>query len=140
VVPDALFGLEYNVRGQPLYRFFALEADRNTMSIKRAKLQQTSYLRKVLAYRELVAKDLHRTHLGLPNFLVLTVTTSAQHMKNIMTLVAVLAAEGKSTLLLFRTMSALGNFRQTPAPAPDMLTEPWQRVGYGPLSIGSSQR
>jgi Replication-relaxation len=137
VVPDALFGLEYDRGGQRLYRFFALEADRNTMPIKRANLRQTSYLRKILAYREIVAKDLHRTHLGLPNFLVLTVTPFVQHMRNIMALVGELATGGKSTLFLFRTMSSLGDFQQAPSPAPDILTGPWQRVGYEPLSISS---
>jgi hypothetical protein len=137
VVPDAVFGLEYDRGGQRLYRFFALEADRNTMPIKRANLRQTSYLRKILAYREIVAKDLHRTQLGLPNFLVLTVTPFVQHMKSIMALVAELASEGKSSLFLFRTMTTLGDFQRAPSATPEMLTEPWQRVGYEPLSIGS---
>jgi hypothetical protein len=138
VVPDAVFGLEYDRGGQRLYRFFALEADRNTMPIKRTNLRQTSYLRKILSYREIVAKELHRTHLGLPNFLVLTVTLHLPHMKNVMALVGELAAEGKSTLFLFRTFSTLGDFHQSPSPAPDMLTEPWQRVGYDPLLISSA--
>jgi hypothetical protein len=133
VVPDGLFGLEYNQSGQKLYRFFSLEADRNTMPIKRANLRQTSYLRKILSYREIVAKDLHRVHLGLPNFLVLTVTTSAQHMTNIMALVQELAVEGKSTLFLFKAINGPGDFQKPPSPL--MLSEPWQRVGYEPLSI-----
>jgi hypothetical protein len=73
VVPDGLFGLEYARDGQKLYRFFALEADRNTMPIKRANLEQTSYPRKVLAYRMIISRDVHRSHLGLPNLLVLRV-------------------------------------------------------------------
>ena len=76
VVPDGLFGLEYARDGQKLYRFFALEADRNTMPVKRSNLEQTSYLRKVLAYRQIITQDIHRSHLGLPNLLVLTVTTN----------------------------------------------------------------
>jgi hypothetical protein len=136
VVTDGLFGLEYLRHDQKVYRFFVLEADRNTMPVRRANLRQSSLLRKVLSYREIVAKSVHRAHLGLPNFLVLTVTTSAQHMTNIMALVRELAAEGKSTLFLFKTLTGLGDFQKAPSPMPDMLTVPWQRVGYNALSIG----
>ena len=115
-IPDGLFGLEYAREGQKLYRFFALEADRNTIPVKRTNLAQTSYLRKVLAYRQIVLQDIQRTHLGLPNLLVLTVTTNEQHMRNIMALVKELATDGKSTLFLFKTMSSLGDFQKAPAP------------------------
>jgi hypothetical protein len=37
-IPDGLFGLEYVRDGQKLYRFFALEADRNTIPVKRSEL------------------------------------------------------------------------------------------------------
>jgi Replication-relaxation len=134
-VPDGLFGLEYDRDGQKLYRFFALEADRNTMPVKRANLEKTSYLRKVLAYRQIITQDIHRSHLGLPNLLVLTVTTNEQHMKNIMAAVKEVANEGKSSLFLFKTMSSLGDFQKAPAPAPHVLTEPWQRVGLEALTI-----
>jgi Replication-relaxation len=137
-IPDGLFGLEYAREGQKLYRFFALEADRNTIPVKRTNLAQTSYLRKVLAYRQIVLQDIQRTHLGLPNLLVLTVTTNEQHMRNIMALVKELATDGKSTLFLFKTMSSLGDFQKAPAPTPRMLTEPWQRVGYEALSINEA--
>ncbi len=36
-MPDGVFGLEYRSSGAPLYRFFALEIDRGTMPIARAK-------------------------------------------------------------------------------------------------------
>jgi len=135
VVPDGLFGLEYGCGGQKLYRFFALEADRNTIPVKRSNLRQTSWLRKTLAYRQIVAQEIHRTHLALPSLLVLTVTTNEQHMKNIMALVKELATEGRSTLFLFKMMSTLGDFQKAPAPTPHLLTEPWQRVGFEPLLI-----
>jgi hypothetical protein len=134
-VPDGLFGLEYAQDGQKLYRFFAFEADRNMMPVKRANLQETSYLRKILAYRQIITQDVHRSHLGLPNLLVLTVTTNEHHMKNIMAVVEEVAKEGKSTLFLFKTISSLGDFQKAPAPTPHVLTEPWQRVGFEPLTI-----
>ena len=134
-IPDGLFGLEYAGVDRKLYRFFALEADRNTIPVRRSNLEQTSYLRKVLAYRQIVAQNIHQTHLGLPNLLVLTVTTSEPHMRNIMATVEDLATEGKSTLFLFKTMSSLGDFRKVPAPTPHIFAEPWLRVGCDPLEI-----
>lgn len=138
IVPDGLFGLEYACDGQKTYRFFALEADRNTLPVIRSNLHQTSYLRKILAYRQIAAQNIHKSHLGLPILLVLTVATNELHMKNIMSLVRELAHEGKSRLFLFKTMSSLGDFNKAPAPTGNILTDPWQRVGYEALRIDKS--
>ena len=135
IVPDGLFGLEYDKNGRKEYRFFALEADRNSMPVLRNNLHQTSYLKKILAYREIAARGIYKTHFGLPNLLVLTVTTNERHMRNIMALVQGLAHEGKSKLFLFKTMSTLGDFERAPVPTPHMLTAPWARVGYEPFHI-----
>jgi len=37
---------------------------------------------------------------------------------------------GSSTLFLFKTPPAAGDFRNAPAPSPDVLTKPWQRAGH----------
>lgn len=135
IVPDGLFGLEYTRDGSKAYRFFALEADRNTQPVTRSDLQQTSYLRKILAYRQLSAQGIYKSHLGLPNLFVLTVTTNELHMTNIMSLVSDLSAEGKSRLFLFKTMSSVGDFRKAPEPTAQLFTDPWQRVGYEAFPI-----
>jgi hypothetical protein len=135
IVPDGLFGLEYTRDGSKAYRFFALEADRNTQPVTRSDLNQTSYLRKILAYRQISTQNIHKSHLGLPNLFVLTVTTNESHMTSIMSLVKELAAEGKSKLFLFKTMSSLGDFRKAPAPTARLLTDPWQRVGHEAFRI-----
>ena len=135
IVPDGLFGLEYTREGSKAYRFFALEADRNTQPVTRSDLQQTSYLRKILAYRQLSIQGIHKSHLGLPNLLVLTVTTNEAHMTHIMSLVRDLATEGKSKLFLFKTMSSVGDFRKAPEPTARMLTDAWLRVGYEEFRI-----
>ncbi len=130
LIPDALFGLEYTGSdGAKRYRFFALEADRNTIPVRRPNLNQSSYLKKLLAYREIAARKIYTSHLGIPNLMVLTVTTNTRHMQNIMELLLELTECG-SKLFLFKTMSALGDFQQAPKPTPHMLTESWQRVGY----------
>jgi hypothetical protein len=135
IVPDGLFGLEYAHGGTKSYRFFALEADRSTMPVARANLHQTSYLKKMLAYREITGQDIQRTYLGLPNLLVLNVTTTEQHMRTIMELLGELTAGQGSKVFLFKTLSTLGDFRVAPSPTPHILTEPWRRAGYGDFSI-----
>jgi hypothetical protein len=133
IVPDGLFGLEY-AGSEKSYRFFALEADRNKMPIARSNLNQTSYLKKILCYREVAAKKLHQSHFGLPNLLVLNVTPNAKHMDNILDLVRQLT--GGSKLFLFKTMSTLGDFEKAPPPSPHILTEPWKRAGHDDFNIG----
>lgn len=135
LVPDALFGIEYTTNGQKGYRFFALEADRNTEPVFRGTLQQTSYLRKILQYREIAARSTYRTHWGLPNLLVLNVTTNEQHMKNIMQLIEELSDGKGSTYLLFKTLPSLASLERAPLPTPDMLTAAWQRVRHDPFFI-----
>jgi hypothetical protein len=130
LVPDALFGLEYGTRLGKQYRFFALEADRNTQPIVRKNLRQSSYLRKILQYREIATQSVHKTRWGLPNLLVLTVTTNDRHRENIMRLVQEVTTGKGSTLLLFKTMPSLTSLEAAPVPTPEFLTEPWHRVGH----------
>jgi hypothetical protein len=53
------------------------------MPVIRQGLGQTSFLRKLRGYRETWRHGLHRTHLALPNFRVLTVTTSEERMRHL---------------------------------------------------------
>jgi len=135
LIPDAVFGIEYNSIGHKQYRFFALEADRNTEPVTRGNLEQSSYLRKILQYREIAARSLYKTQWGLPNLLVLSVTVNDRHMQNLMQLVDELTAGKGSSYLLFKTMPSLSSLEKAPAAASDMLTGAWQRVGLGPFCI-----
>lgn len=79
--PDAIFGLQFDGAPENQRRaFFFLEADRGTMPIMRKGLAQTSFLRKLLAYRETWGLGLHRKHLGIANFRVLAVTASRERV------------------------------------------------------------
>jgi hypothetical protein len=135
VVPDGLFGLEYTLDGTTSYRFFALEADRNTMPVTRANLHQSSYLKKMLAYQEITTQHIYRTHLGIPNLLILNVTTSEQHMRSLMELLNELTAGKGSKVFLFKTLSTLGDFRVAPTPTSHMLTDSWKRAEHRDFSI-----
>jgi hypothetical protein len=130
LAPDAIFGIEYRRNGQASYRFFALEADRNTEPVFRSTLEQTSYLRKILQYRELAAQSLYATRWGLPNLLVLNVTTNEQHMANIVSTVQEVTGQRGSTFLLFMTMPSLSSLERAPPPTPYMLTAAWHRAGH----------
>lgn len=138
LIPDAIFGIEYGGNDQKQYRFFALEADRNTEPVIRRNLDQSSYLRKILQYREIAVRAIYRAWWGLPNLLVLNVTTSTQHLLNLMSLIDELTAGNGSRQLLFKVMPPLASLESAPLAAPDMLASPWQRVGHGPLCIAES--
>jgi Replication-relaxation len=135
LTPDGLFGLEYDANGTKTYRFFALEADRNTMPTSRRDLQQSSYLKKLLAYREVVARELYKARLGLPNLMVLTVTVNDTHMRNIMELVESLTTGNGSKLFLFKTLTAFNAPGQASTPTLELLTADWERAGFEPFNI-----
>jgi protein involved in plasmid replication-relaxation len=117
VEPDRVFGLRFD--GTPENRkhaFFLLEADRGTMPVARKGLAQTSFLRKLLAYQETWRQGLHRTHLGIPNFRVLTVTASQERVKRLIETCHSLLGGG-SRLFLFTDEGSLE--------CEDILTHEW---------------
>jgi hypothetical protein len=116
VVPDRVFALEYpDAAGQSQRAYFFLEADRGTMPVKRQTLSQTSFNRKLLAYEATWAQDIHRRHLGINRFRVLTVTTSAARVKSLVEACSELA-RGHG-LFLFTDKNALSG---------DLFSHVWQ--------------
>jgi hypothetical protein len=84
VVPDAVFALEFQDSERKRDRaFFFLEADRGTMPVARRILSQTSFRRKLLAYRETWLQSVHETRFGFHRFRVLTVTKSAERLEGL---------------------------------------------------------
>jgi hypothetical protein len=134
IIPDELFGLEFIGEGRKSYRFFALEVDRGTMPVKRSDLRQSSYLRKILAYRQIAAQSVYKSHLGLPNFVVLNVALTEERMRSIMSAVAGVAHEGRSKLFLFKIVGSVAGIGKA-EPIPHLLTEPWLRVGHDPVRL-----
>ena len=109
VEPDRVFGLRFE--GEPEGRnlaFFFLEADRGTMPVVRKGLGQTSFLRKLLCYQETWRQGIHRTHLGISNFRVLTVTASRERVEHLVEACRSLGGGG-SRLFLFADQGALGS-------------------------------
>jgi hypothetical protein len=84
VIPDRVFALEFpDQNGVPSRAYFFLEADRGTMPVKRRKLYQTSFFRKLLAYEATWSHSIHRTRFGFHRFRVLTVTTSVTRVESL---------------------------------------------------------
>lgn len=131
VVPDALFGLEYHRDGRKSYRFFALEADRSTMPVVRTGNTGTSVVAKLEAYRGFLAQEDYRRSLGVPNLLMLTLTASEARCGEIMDRWAAISGDGRP--FLFRALAGRN------LPDPELLSQPWQRPGASPLSIGKAE-
>jgi hypothetical protein len=103
------------------------------MPIVRSDRAQSSYLKKMIAYREIVARQVPKSHLGLPNLLVLTVTTNATHMGWIMQHVR--EHIGAHAGLLFLSVDTGSPVEKARSPSVDFLLTPWQRVGLPPLCL-----
>jgi len=128
-VPDGLFGLEYRAGDAKSYRFFALEADRGTMPLARSRPGQTSYLGKLAAYGEIIGQQVHKTHWGIPNLLVLTLMNSEARMRA--TLERLRDRAVSSPAFLFKAIDASA----LRTPATQLLFEPWQRAGHASICI-----
>lgn len=126
VIPDAVFGLEYRTAERPSYRFFALEADRGTMPIARTNYSQTSLTGKLAAYREVLARQVHRSHLGIPNLLVLVITTAPSRLCGTLS-----KAGAREPLFLAKAVRPASLVE----PVPGLLFETWERAGFPPLPI-----
>lgn len=133
LMPDAVFGIEYPTG----VRFFALECDRDHEPLKRSNLNQTSYLRKILQYQDVATNRTFKKHWGLPNLLVLNLTTSELHKNKIKDLVLELTEGKGASYLLFKTMPSLGDFQVAPATG-HLLTEPWERAGRDNFRLDQS--
>ena len=130
VVPDAMFGLEYRHEGRKAFRFFALEADRGTMPIARATNLGTSVMAKLGAYQNVLAREVHRSRLGVPDLLVLTVTTERNRCAELVQRFGERAGEAPQFLF-----QAAANSGVLVHPDAGPLANPWDRPCLTPLRI-----
>jgi hypothetical protein len=131
VIPDGLFGLEYQSGQKKSYRFFALEVDRGTMPVERSNRNQTSYLAKLNMYRQLIAGRVHKAHFGISTLFVLTVTTRETRLAEI---TRAFERGGRGPEFLFKSVAEQSLIK----PLARLLGEPWQRAGLPPLNIAES--
>jgi hypothetical protein len=123
VIPDRAFGLEFRDQTGELDRaYFFLEADRGTMPVIRQGLSQTSFFRKMLAYEATWSRSIHRKRFGFHRFRVLTVTTSAERVKSLLTACSQLkSGHGLFLFTDLETLKRHGN----------ILSLPWQSGRHG---------
>jgi len=137
LAPDAIFGIEYTMGQEQLYRFFALEAERSNR-IAGGDLAQTSFLKKALAYLEIAESQAYRHRLGLPNLSVLVVAPSDARVQRMLDLLGELTQGQGSGLFLFRAVPVLGWPRQGPQSDTELLTAPWRRAGRDDFRIAAA--
>jgi len=99
------------------------------MPVTRSNPNKTSYMGKIAAYREIMAHQVPKTHWGLPNLLVLTVTTSGARVQEIMARLQ--DRPGENAALIFKSLGT----PDLSTPVSQLLFEPWQRAGFPPLRI-----
>lgn len=104
VVPDAAFTLR---RGEEDVSWFFLEFDRGTMPASRRNPHQTSFLRKVLAYKETRRAGLLWKRDRIPGFRVLVVAESEGRLESLRRVTAESFPRGESRMFLFTTLKAL---------------------------------
>lgn len=127
LAPDALFA----VNGT----YFALEADRDTEPVERSNLQQTSYLRKFLQYRDILKNKTYKTEWDVPNLMVLHISTRQERTEALMAYMLKLGAKSESQC--FKSAPSLSSTLKSPTPLMTLVTDPYQRVGYEPYIINS---
>jgi hypothetical protein len=137
LIPDDLFGLGYPTEPKRTFRFFALETDRGTESLHRNDLGQTSYGSKLPIYLELMRRRVFTERWGVPNLLVLTVTTGPTRVRNMIEHLAQLT-EHEPRLrarFLFKCKPGFTGQWTVPPILHGLLSETWQRAEYQPMQI-----
>ena len=99
IIPDKAFGLDFTAERKRSY--FFLEADRATMPVHRASLDQTSFVRKLLTYWQAYRAAEHTRQLGIGNFRVLTVTSSRERVASMVAALREVSGGMASYMFLF---------------------------------------
>ena len=98
VIPDAAFSIQWSHGGES---YFLLEVDRGTMPVNRTSRKQTSFVRKVDAYRETRSIGVLWKRWQVPGFRVLVVTESANRRRSLQAGTADCFRYRKSNMFLF---------------------------------------
>ena len=123
LVPDDLFGIDYGGS----YRFFAVEIDRNTESIERRKIDQNTFGKKLACYIDAMKHRTFKDVWGIPNMMVLTITTNATHMNNMMAYLEKLDPT-LSARFLFKALPTFGSNWRVPKTVYTDILGPWDRA------------
>lgn len=135
LIPDALFGLQYETPEGRRFRCFVVEADRSTEPATSKNFNRKSWERSLLQNEAYLPTGAYRDHLRLKApLLVLNVTTDANRFEKMMNLVS---RQGSplSALMLFQTWEDFGPVFRPPLPNDALLHEHWERADKPALRI-----
>jgi len=130
------FGLERVIDGSRTYLFFpGIEADCGTEPVEASGFERSSIAKKLAAYIAIAEQGVYRSHFGFPNFFVPFIAPTRVRMDSMMTLLQRLTGGRGSKMFLFKTFPALSSVEKLPRADGHMLTEPWLRTGFEPLTL-----
>jgi hypothetical protein len=135
-IPDALFGL----RDGPNVTYFALEMDMGNEQNSDNNLKHSTLAKKYRGYRNMLYRELHTTHFGIPNLKILFATTKPLKTQNLKKLFKDLADQdtrvtgvGPFYLRCFPELDYRNHIRVHATPT--ALTDPWERVTAEPTYL-----
>ena len=135
LIPDGLFGLQYPNGAC----FFALEIDMGTEQQKDNALKSATLRQKFRAYRVVMRERLFASRFALPSLFLLTVTTGAVRMRNMMEHIDCLSDHGAQDLgrsFLFKAIPTLSpRSPKRPPVNGHILTIPWDRLNHPQLNL-----
>lgn len=135
LIPDALFGLQYETPEGRRFRCFLVEADRSTEPATSKNFNRKSWERSLLQYEAYLPTGAYREHLRLKSpLLVLNVTTDAKRSDKMMSLVS-RQGNALSALMVFQTWEEFGPVFRPPLPNDALLHAPWDRADKPALRI-----
>jgi hypothetical protein len=130
------FGIERVIAGSRTYLFFpGIEADCGTEPVETAGFERSSIAKKFAAYIAIAEQGIYRSHFGFPNFLVPIIAPTRVRMESMMTLLQRMTGGRGSKMFLFKTFPILSSVEKAPEAGGHMLTEPWLRTGFEPLTL-----
>ena len=136
LMPDALFGLEYQSTGKRSYRFFVLEADRGTEPTTSHNFARKSHLRNVLQYHAYIGGGAYKQHLNLTApLLLLTVSSDEAKLRKMMRVTADTTGDSGDAYMLFQHAPVFGPVFKPPKPSTEFLSGEWWRAGLSPFLI-----
>lgn len=139
IIPDAVFGLEYNTEAGIRFRFFAVEADRATEPATSTNFNRKSFMRSLLQYEAYVSTGLYRQHLNLTApLLVLYVSSDPLRKTRMIDLTTKRCSLGNS-YMLFQAWEDFGPVFRPPQPNPAFLIGDWARGGLGHFRIEAAR-
>ena len=128
LIPDALFGLEYQTDTGSRFRFFVVECDRATEPATTSNFNRKSWLRSLLQYRAYIGGGLYQNHLQLTApLLALNVVTDEQRLERLLAVTEAEQGSAADPYLLCQSIDAFGMVWRPQEPIVSLLEKPWRR-------------